>query len=231
MKMIRCAVVFLAVCGMCVASAVDAADLPAYNGKTIAKAVKKTAKLKKIPSKVARVAVVQIPARKIVPLSRSVAIEPDGGEINLIWTLDPLVANSDGAKHEDSASEETNLVVTEPGTVSQPYMIIELTGHVVKTMRTTARIDIQIGKTHRIVSWKSDDIQSGKFRILLNEAMPEGQLPDYIPVSALAFVTKEGKEGAAMVSLEKVVVRVGKVRLAGEPKDPATSVTGSISAN
>ena len=59
-----------------------------------------------------------------------------------------------------------------------------------------------------------------------------GKLPDYFPVSALAFVTKDGKDGAAMVSLEKVIVRIGKLQTVGAKKDPETEgITGSISGN
>jgi hypothetical protein len=228
--MIRRSVVLLAVCGMCFGCVADAADLPAYTVKKVERALKKPAKRIKAEVKAPRVAAVQSPAAVTVVKLPKVAVEPLGDDINLTWVLDPLVANSDGAKLEDSASVEANLVVTDPGYVAEPVMIIELTGHVVKTARTTARLDIRIGDTKRTVSWNADDVQSGKFKISINEPMLEGKLPDYYPVSALAFVTKDGKDGASMISLEKVVVRLGKIRVAGKQKDPATSeVTGSIS--
>ena len=151
------------------------------------------------------------------PQSRSVTIkrqEPTDNSVDMSWVLKPLVATSDGPKKEGSASQVAHIVVTEPGYVSEPGMTIELSGHIVKTAGTTARIDIQIGKIRRVVLWKSEDVQAGKFKLSLDEAMPTGKLPPYFSVSALVFVTKEGKTGAAMVSLEKVVVRVGKVRLA-----------------
>jgi hypothetical protein len=135
-------------------------------------------------------------------------------EIDLSWVLDPLVANADGSKKEDSAAIQGNLVVTEAGYVSSPYMQIELNGHVVKTADTTVRIDIKIDGKNHTTSWLADDIQAGKFKITLNAEMAEGKLPAYFPVSAIAFVTNSSKGGAAMVSLEKINVRVGKVRLA-----------------
>jgi hypothetical protein len=247
--MIRRLVILLAFCGMCVASTANAADLPQYTPKKIEKVanVKKTTKAQAEKSKAVKAkavrsvavptkAVATEPKLAIAPPKKPIAEapiverEPQANEVNLTWVLDPLVANSDGAKLEDSASEEANLVVTEPGQMSRPAMVIELSGHVVKTANTKARLDIQIGKIHRTVSWTSDDIQAGKFKISLIENVAKGQLPGYIPVSALAFVTKDGRDGAAMISLEKVVLRLGSVQMTQIQKDPATSeVTGSIS--
>jgi hypothetical protein len=222
----------LAVMGMCVSSTAQAADLPSLTPKKVAAPVKKAPKLQKKTKTPSNIGTVTRALPRSVAKENNVSLDPVDTDVNLVWVLDPLVANSDGAKREDSSSVEANLVVTDPGIVTQSDMIIELTGHVVKTTRTTARIDIRIGNSNRTVAWDSDDVLSGKFQITLNQPMSAGQLPDYFPVSALAFVTKDGKEGAAMVSLEKVVVRMGKIQLTGSKKNPATSeVTGSLSAN
>lgn len=227
---------------MCIASVADAADLPSYTPKKVVTAIRKAPKPQKPVAKPQRKAVakptivkstiVKPTATKPVSNAPQVAVVPDDLDMNLVWVLDPLVANSDGPKREDSASVEANLIVVEPGQVSQSTMAIELTGHIVKTARTTARLDIQIGGSYRTVAWTSDEVRAEKFTISLNEPMKAGELPGYFPVSALAFVTKESKEGAAMVSLEKVTVRVGKVKHLAKKKDPATAeVTGSISTN
>ncbi len=150
---------------------------------------------------------------KQVAVSPDVAVVPVGKEINLAWVLDPLSANADGGKKESSASVEGNLVVLESGYVTSPYMVIELQGHIVKTVNTTVRIDIKIGGKNHSVNWPLDDVKSGSFKVKLDAAMAEGELPAYIPVSAIAFVTNAKKGGAAMVSLEKITIRVGKVRV------------------
>lgn len=132
----------------------------------------------------------------------------------LSWSPGPLIANADGAKNELGVSVEGNLVVDEPGTITSPYMVIELTGHIVKTQNSTVRIDVKVGKAHRSITWPSDDVHTGKFKEQLTVQIPEGALPAYYPVSALAFVTKQGKDSVAMVSLEKISVRIGKVSTA-----------------
>jgi hypothetical protein len=107
-----------------------------------------------------------------------------------------------------------NLVVTEPGFASTSYMTIELDGHVVKTAGTTARIDVRIGGRSHTVEWTADDIKSGRFKRTFKATLPEGKLPPYFPVSAIAFVTREREGGAVLVTLEKITVRVGDVVLA-----------------
>lgn len=142
-----------------------------------------------------------------------VAPEPEveSKELELSWFLESLVANADGPKGEGSASMEGNLIVAEPGYVSSPYMVIELSGHIVKTPATTVRVDVKIGNVERSVNWSSDEVKSGRFSVSLNAPMSAGELPGYFPISALALVQREGKQGVAMVSLERIRVRLGKV--------------------
>ncbi len=228
--MIRGIVVLLAVCGMCLGSVAEAADVPSLPLKQVSKAPKrpaikvatkttkiliiKSAKPKNLAEKKLELNAVEEPQSRSVSLKRQTNVDTTDNSVDMSWVLKPLVATSDGPKKEGSASQVAHIVVTEPGYVSEPGMTIELSGHIVKTAGTTARIDIQIGKIRRVVLWKSEDVQAGKFQLSLDEEMPTGTLPPYFKASALVFVTKEGKAGAAMVSLEKVVVRVGKVRLA-----------------
>jgi hypothetical protein len=229
--MIGRGLLLLAVCGAYIASAAIAADLPAYHPKQVTSPVQKKLKRKKTTA-------VKPDVLKAKPaLERTVRKQPSSEAqtsdvVSLTWQLDPLVANSDGAKREDSASVEAHLLVPQPAKISHPTMIIELTGHVVKTVNTTARLDIRVGKSHRILSWNSDDVKAGKFKIVLNEPTTAGALPDHYAVSALAFVTKDGREGAAMISLERVVLRLGAENTAHIQTDPATpEVTGSISVD
>ncbi len=147
-------------------------------------------------------------------VTRSMPKVDKAQEIDLSWVLDPLVANADGGKKEDSAAIQGNLVVPEPGYISAPYMQIVLNGHIVKTADTTVRLDIKIDGKNHTTSWPADDIQAGKFTITLNAEISEGKLPAYFPVSAIAFVTNSSKRGAAMVSLEKINIRIGKERVA-----------------
>jgi hypothetical protein len=223
--MIRRAALLLAVCGVCFSSIAIAADLPTWTPQRVKSVVKHP--IKKAPKKVvskpakAKVLAAKVPMKDVTedPTAKTVAVKPKTSSqpqseiLDLTWLLNPLVATSDGSKNEGSASQTTNLVVTESDFEAEPEMVIELSGHVVKTLGTTARIDIKIGKNHRTVAWTSDDIEAGKFSVTLTEKIPNGPLPAYLPVSALAFVTKPGKNGAAMVSLEKVIVRIGKLRL------------------
>jgi hypothetical protein len=223
--MIRRLLVLVALSALCFGSTADAADLPLTPVKRVPHLIKTPAKQKMAAVKPKKVLV---KPRGTKPTSVSednevvsskdkvapIATKPKPNEVNILWLLNPLIANADGLKNEGSSSVESTLVVVEPGYLSLPYMVIELTGHIIKTTNSTARLDVHIGDIHRTVSWKPEDVESGKFKIELKAPMPEGKLPTNFPVSAVAIVTKDGKDGVAMVSLERVLVRLGKVRTA-----------------
>jgi hypothetical protein len=133
---------------------------------------------------------------------------------DLIWVLGPMTANADGAKRESSSSSVANIVVDKPGAIISPDMIIELEGHVVKTMQSTVRLDIHVGDIKKSFNWNADEIKSGIFKITLNEKVSVGVLPALIPVSAIAFVTQTGEGHAAMVSLEKIMLRYSSPQIA-----------------
>lgn len=199
---------------LCHAPAASAADVPfsklgdtQQSAKPVAKPKKKTAKTNSpANSRKAKI--------KAAAETQQAVIAPTANEIEMSWVLDPLMAHADGGKREGSASATANLVVTEPGFASASYMTIELNGHVVKTAHTTARIDVRIGGKSHTIEWPADDVQSGRFNRTFKATLPEGKLPPYFPVSAIALVTRERDGGAVLVTLEKIVVRVGNIVLA-----------------
>ncbi len=218
--MIRRRSLSIAVGLMCIGWAASAADLPSMPRpkKAQAQILQQKPKIKLQKAATKRTITKPVKTSKINDL----AVIPDEftvldqKEVDLSWVLDPLVATADGPRKEGSASVEGSLIIHEPGYVTSPYMIIELSGHVVKTAGSTARIDIKIAGKSRKVVWDVDQIESGAFTIKLNETLDEGSLPAYFHVSALAFATKTKRGAVAMVSLEKVRIRVGKVQLSGK---------------
>ena len=201
----------------CVAGAACAADVP-YEPPKPLKVKALTSKSKIALHRPARLIPVAI-LPKVLPGSvsqttkdqtqvatASTKLSPD--IIELPWVLDPLVATADGGKKEGSAGVQGNLVTNRPGTDFGPDVVIELSGHVIKTAQSTVRLDIHIGSLQKSVLWRSDDIKSGAFQITLNEKLESGRMPNYFPASVLAFVTQEGDGHVAMVSLEKVVFRM-----------------------
>jgi hypothetical protein len=184
--MIRRVLVAVLVWGMCFAGAAEAADVP-FSNLMKKPRVAQSSTVKKLNLK-AKAKVVSVVVRKpkpasvatpmvdkpVDPVEQTVAAKQPGSpevspqEIDLSWVLDPLVATADGSKREGSASVQGNLIVVEPGYVTSPYMVIELSGHIIKTPGTTVRLDLNIGGTHRSLNWKLDDVQSGRFKVALN---------------------------------------------------------------
>jgi hypothetical protein len=224
--MIRRLFILVALSALCFGTTADAADLPSTPMKRVPHLIKTSVKPKKAAAVKLKKALVQPIDTKPTPASEDsqvvsskdkiepIVIEPKANEINMLWLLDPLIASADGQKKEGSSSVESTLVVVEPGYLSLPYMVIELTGHIIKTANTTARLDVHIGDVYRTASWKPEEVKSGKFKIELKAPMQEGKLPTNFLVSAVAIVTKDAKDGVVMVSLERVLVRLGKVRTA-----------------
>lgn len=210
--MIRRLVLLAVVSGFCVGQTAGAADLPYLKAGTTLHRAKAGSAHKTI------VAIPKPDTAKARDTQASAqpetTVKANDADLDMSWVLGPLVANADGEKREGSASAEGNLIVAEPGAVVSPEMVIELTGHVIKTFDTNVRIDIKVGTIHRTVVWTADEIHAGKFKISLNARMQDGPLPEYLPVSALVFATKNASSGAAMVSLDSIVVRVGRLRLA-----------------
>jgi hypothetical protein len=202
--------------GLCVlltANSSFAADLPLFIEKAPPAHLKKTAiKVKK-----------QVAKPKSITPQSVVIKEPDTKEVasigklpkstasvaasNLSWVLGPMTANADGGKLESSNSATANIVVDRPGATVGPDLAIELEGHVVKTLKSTVRLDIQVGNVKKSLTWNADEVKSGIFKITFNEQIAVGVMPDLIPVSAIAFVTQSGNGHAAMVSLEKIMLR------------------------
>lgn len=173
--------------------------------------------LHKLPRKSVFATKHEITANKLAskPVTASPHGDLNGSTVDLSWTLGPLVANADGGKNEASASVLGNLVIDKPGAMIGPKMTIELIGHIIKTPDSVVRLDVQIGAVKRTVTWNADEIKSGKFKITLDDVLPAGALPETLPASALAFVTKQGGANAAMISLEKINLHISKLRIAG----------------
>ncbi len=212
--MIRRLFMLLIVGCLCNGPVASAADVPFSKLGETQQPAKPAAKPKKKTAKTNSPASSRKAKIKAAVETQQAVIAPTANEIEMSWVLDPLVAHADGGKREGSASAKANLVVTEPGFSSASYMTIELNGHVVKTAHTTARIDVRIGGRSHTIEWPADDVQSGRFNRTFKATLPEGKLPPYFPVSAIAFVTRERDGGAVLVTLEKIVVHVGSLVLA-----------------
>ena len=200
----------------CAATLVSAADLPYFPVHQAAVHLKKITKPK---VKVAQSAqktgpnpllAAPLPAKAKLPAPVSTPVSAvSETKQNLTWVLPAMVAHADGGKQEGSASAVGNIVVDKPGPSFGPQIVIELEGHIVKTIQSTARLDIHVGSIEKSLVWNADEIKSGVFKITLIEKAPGGSVPPYIPVSAIAFVTKSGDGHAVMVSLDKIVLHFG----------------------
>jgi hypothetical protein len=145
---------------------------------------------------------------------KSVSFVNGQDKLGLSMTLDTLVANADGGKLEGSSSMTGDFVVQQPHQLSLPSMTVELRGHIIKTVGSTAHLEVTIGGSKKVVDWTADQVLSGPFTVSMNEAVPNGQLPAPFPISASIVVNKVAGDGAVLVSLENIDVTVGQVHVA-----------------
>jgi hypothetical protein len=143
-------------------------------------------------------------------------VKASDAEIKLSMMFDELIANADGPKMEGSSSMIGELIVSQPDSVTLPEMHVTISGHIVKTAPSVARIDLQIGETRRSFTWARDEEKSGQFEISYSEVVPGGKVPPVFPVSAIALVTKEAKGSVVLVTLEKLDVTIGSTRVAAK---------------
>ena len=145
---------------------------------------------------------------------KSVSVVNGNGELSLAMTLDSLVANADGAKTEGSSSFSGEFLVQQPHYVNLPAVNIELKGHIIKTSGSTARLEVTIGNTTQTLTWAANEVVSAPFAKTLTTPVATGQLPAPFPIGASAFVTKQAGDGAVLVSLESIDVKIGRLRVA-----------------
>jgi hypothetical protein len=145
---------------------------------------------------------------------QSVSVTSGKKQLTLSMTLDALVAHADGVKIEGSSSMEGSFIVQQPHKMSLPSMTVQLRGHIVKTMGSTASLDVTIGTALKTIKWNADEATARPFSITIVEPIPNGELPVVLPVSAIALVSKNAGTGAVLVSLDSIVVNIGAVNVA-----------------
>jgi hypothetical protein len=149
---------------------------------------------------------------------KSVSVLNGQNQLTFSMQLDALVANADGAKTEASSSMSGSFVVMQPHKQSLPSMTIELRGHIIKTIGSTARLDVTIGNNKKSIEWKADEAAAKTFDIILNEVVANGELPVPFPISALVVVNKTAGAGAVLVSLESIDVNISQLKVADRGK-------------
>jgi hypothetical protein len=159
------------------------------------------------------------PARDAVPNASGSEV----ADIVLTLPLPSFFATADGPRMEGSDSLISEMVVPKTGKMPLPEMRVTLSGHVIKTADSLARIDIQIGAAKRSFTWGSGEVKSGRFELTFNEPVPGGKLPKAFPVSAIALVTKEQRAAVVMVSLDSITLTLASARVAEGSLQPEST--------
>ncbi len=157
-----------------------------------------------------------IPADDSLNVPKVAKVDIGEKEIDLSMELDSFAANADGDKYEGSASTQGQMIIAQPNFIQLPNLTITVSGHIVKTLDSTARLDVQAGPISHNFMWGAQDVKSGQFELTYNEVMPKGKVPAIFSVSALAFVSKSTPDAVVLISVEKIHVKLGALQATAE---------------
>jgi hypothetical protein len=179
-----------------------AADLPAYTPTHKAQKAKTS---KPLSRKIAKATEKKAAAKPRIAESIQLSVAPKAFE-----------ANADGPKQEDSASLLRKLLVPKKSRGFRPEMSVTISGHIVKTRGSTARLDIAAGPAKHSQVWSAEDEKSGRFTYSFNQSLTPDDALDVVPLSAIAFVTKENKSSIVLVTIDKIEIMLGNARVAAK---------------
>ncbi len=158
--------------------------------------------------------------------AKATSITPDTKPraLSVSMVVEDFSANAEGEKTEATASFTGSFLITQPAKVQLSKLHATVSGIVVKTPGSTIQLELSFGPAKSTVSWAETETKSERFTHDVDMIIPDGHLPSPFDVSALAFVKKPGKEGAALVTLDKITIDIGEALVGENDKKPALPV-------
>ena len=121
-----------------------------------------------------------------------------------------LQAGADGQKTEGTSSFSGQLLVMKPQNVKLPTITIKVQGNIVKTLGSTARVDVAVGDLRETFEWKADEVISGNFEKILSGTATDRFLAEPLKVTLITWATKTPGDGAVLVTVNKLDVTVAE---------------------
>jgi hypothetical protein len=155
--------------------------------------------------------------------AKATSITPNNGTrlLSVSMVVEDFSANAEGEKTEATASFTGSFLVTQPAKVQLSRLHATVSGIIVKTPGSTVDLALSFGPAKSTISWADVETKSERFTRDVDMILPDGRLPSPFEVSALAFVKKPGKEGAALVTLDKITIEIGEALVGANDKKPA----------
>ncbi len=135
-------------------------------------------------------------------------------ESNVGLKILELIANAEGTKTDSSSNFSGNFAVDQPKFMPIKKVDIDVSGVIIKTNGTTAKINITIGDTVKTVEWPAEKEIAESFTTTITIDLPDGRLPSPFPVTANVQVNKPSDSGSALVSIKEINMRVGAISTA-----------------
>ncbi len=144
-----------------------------------------------------------------------VSVASHKGTLSADMKLDGVVANADVEKTEASAVFTGQFLATQPKRVELGSFKATVSGLIVKTAGTTARIDFSFGDIKKTVEWQDADVKSERYTTEIVAAVPGSRIPVPFPVTALLLAKKADSTGTVLITVDSIKIDVGPA-LVGE---------------
>jgi hypothetical protein len=146
--------------------------------------------------------------------------------LSLTMAVEDFSASAEGEKTDAAATLSGSFLVSQPSKLQLTSLHAKVSGIIVKTQGSTARLDLAFGDTKSVIEWTEAETKSERFTREFDAIIPNGKLQSPFVITAFALVKKPGKEGAALVTLDSIDIQIGEALVGTrEPdKKPAPQI-------
>ncbi len=153
--------------------------------------------------------------------SPSVDLSSEQGKLRAKIRVGDLTANADGEKTNASATFSGEFLLTQPKHSDLGSFRATISGLIVKTAGSTARIDLAFGDIRKTIEWQATDVKSERFEQVITAVVPGGRVPVPFPVSALLLTSKPADSGAVLLTLDTIDIELAPILVGDNAKPTA----------
>jgi hypothetical protein len=153
--------------------------------------------------------------------SPNVDLSSEQGKLRAKIRVGDLSANADGEKTNASATFSGEFLLTQPKRSDLGSFRATISGLIVKTAGSTARIDLAFGDIRKTIEWQATDVKSERFEQVITAVVPGGRVPVPFPVSALLLTSKPADSGAVLLTLDTIDIELAPILVGDNAKPTA----------
>ncbi len=136
-------------------------------------------------------------------------IKTDESELTADVKIEGFTATADGEKTDAAATFSGHFLLTQPKSADLSSVKVVVSGLIIKTAGTDARLDMQFGGIAQTIEWQAAEIKNERFEKTLTLLVPGGRLPTPFDISAILLVKRNDNTGAVLISVDSLRLEAG----------------------